>query len=113
MPATTTELIYTVYWVLLFPLCWWGAIGNRTSSGDRVVTKVANLVPVETAVAFTVTIAPILVALLLCVASGDKKSWRWPFQKERVLGAFGMFLLLGVLVCVVPMYHAVLWISSE
>jgi len=43
------------------------------------------------------------VAMLLCNDKslfiwqllGDRCSWRWPFQKESVFGAFGLFVVLG------------------
>ena len=49
--------------------------------------------------------SPPLVALLLSRLSGDKMSWRWPFAKDRIFGAFGLFLGLGWLCCVVPVFH--------
>ena len=36
-------------------------------------------------------------------------SWRWPFQKEKIVGTFGLFLVLGWLACILPVYHAVAW----
>ena len=92
--------VYTAFWVSLFPLTWWG-VTRRSSS--------TNSVPIDTMVAFTVSVAPIIVALLCCALSGDRMSWRWPFHKEKLFGTFGLFIVLGMLACVMPMYHATKW----
>ena len=38
-------------------------------------------------------------AMMLSKLRGDKMSWRWPFQKEHVLGVFGFFFLCAWAVC--------------
>ena len=38
---------------------------------------------------------------------GDKKSARWPFHKEDVIGKFGGHLVVGFMVGVLPAYHTV------
>jgi len=49
---------------------------------------------------------PVAAALLLCVAVGDSMTWRWPFVKEKVAGAAGFHLVVGVLLCVLPIWRA-------
>jgi hypothetical protein len=49
---------------------------------------------------------PIATALLLA-AVYDKMTWRWPFQKERLFGAFGFSLACGWLATILPVYHFV------
>lgn len=66
-------------------------------------------VPFSHAVAAIVTVAPIPLAVLLSKLSGDRMSWRWPFQKESVAGVFGLFVLLAAAACIVPVYHATEW----
>ena len=44
--------------------------------------------------------------MLLSKLSGDKQSWRWPFQREPVVGIFGLFLALGWAACILPIYDA-------
>ena len=43
--------------------------------------------------------------MLLSKLSGDKASWRWPFQREPVVGIFGLFLVLGWAACIVPVWQ--------
>jgi hypothetical protein len=54
----------------------------------------------------------VFVALLLSVLSGDRMSMRWPFHEEKVVGAFGFFVVLAWLACILPVYHATLWVSQ-
>jgi|TARA_B110000908_G_scaffold160548_1_gene203889 ABC-type antimicrobial peptide transport system permease subunit len=57
-----------------------------------------------------VAYSPPLVAMALSKLSGDKMSWRWPFQKDAIVGSFGFFVFAGWLVCVLPIYHALKWL---
>eukprot|EP01062_Namystynia_karyoxenos_P066348 TRINITY_DN60300_c0_g1_i1.p2 TRINITY_DN60300_c0_g1~~TRINITY_DN60300_c0_g1_i1.p2 ORF type:complete len:462 (+),score=151.72 TRINITY_DN60300_c0_g1_i1:68-1387(+) len=57
------------------------------------------------ALAGALALGPIAVALALGVASGDRESWRWPFLRERVLGACGAHLAAGAAICILPVYH--------
>jgi len=50
---------------------------------------------------------PILLAAVLMQVLGDKKSARWPFHKEEVIGKFGGHLFVGFMVGVLPAYHTV------
>jgi hypothetical protein len=59
-----------------------------------------------------VAYAPVALALALAFVSGDRMSWRWPFHRERLLGTLGLFLALGYLVCMLPVYHATKWICD-
>ena len=34
-------------------------------------------------------------------------SWRWPFQRERIFGGFGFFVVAGWLATSLPVYYAV------
>ena len=54
----------------------------------------------------------VFVALLLSVLSGDRMSMRWPFHEEKIVGAFGFFVVLAWLACILPVYHATLWVSQ-
>ena len=54
----------------------------------------------------------LVLSLVLTRLSGDRMSWRWPFQKERLVGTLGGFLLLGWLTVLLPTYHAVSMISE-
>merc|ERR1712146_136730 len=100
---TYTHVVHRVLG-FLFPLTWWGV--------TRRPSTTTNSVPIDTMVAFTVSVAPIIVALLCCALSGDRMSWRWPFHKEKLIGTFGLFIVLGMLACVMPMYHATKWACS-
>jgi len=109
LPATWDHGLYTVYWVLLFLLMYWAAIANKTNAGDRLVENIAG-VPVQNFMGMMVGYSPVAMALLLAFLSRDRCSWRWPFQKEPVFGAFGLFLVLGWAACIKPVHDATVMI---
>jgi len=107
LPASWDHAVYTLFWMALFPLTWVAT----TRPGD-----LAQLVPMQgaasavpLAVALVVAYTPVPVAMSLSVLSGDRMSWRWPFQKESLFGVFGLFMVLAWAACVLPVYHATLW----
>eukprot|EP00040_Diaphanoeca_grandis_P025498 m.141293 g.141293 ORF g.141293 m.141293 type:complete len:487 (-) comp30177_c0_seq1:252-1712(-) len=108
LPASWDHAVYTCFWVSLFPLVWYAA--TDPSKITDVVPGLTQL-PVSFAqlVAIVVAYTPVPVAMLLSILSGDKMSWRWPFQKESVFGVFGVFLVFAWAACVLPVYHATLW----
>jgi hypothetical protein len=108
LPASWDHGAYALFCSSLGPLAYWGFIANKRADGTRVTADVAGI-PVEHALAVGIAVLPVAVALILCRLAGDRMSMRWPFHKEPVVGAFGLFVLLGTLACVVPMYHATLW----
>lgn len=63
--------------------------------------------PIAHSVAFLVAYGPCVCAYVLCKATDDPMSWRWPFQHENILGGFGVLFALGWLSCIVPVYWAV------
>ena len=107
-PASWDHGIYTAFWVSLFPLMWYATTTPSTIAAS-LPPKLLETVPVEIAVAFSVAIAPVPVAMVLSKLAGDRMSWRWPFQKESIVGSFGLFFILASLACILPMYHATLW----
>jgi hypothetical protein len=118
-PQNWAHGVYTLFWGSLFPLVWWGAVANHSTpeaagggGGGGLVRESIGKISTPTAVATVVAYSPVAMAMFLCLASGDKMSWRWPFQKERVLGTFGLFLVLGWAACIVPVYHATHYICS-
>ena len=100
LPASWDHAAYTAFWVALFPLA--------VAASKGALPQWCTAAPVAAFLAYS----PVAVALALSAASGDKMSWRWPFQKERVFGVFGLFLVLAWAVCVVPVYHIVLWTTA-
>ena len=100
LPASWDHAVYTTFWVALFPLA------LRASRG--VLPQWCTATHFSAFLAYS----PVAVALALSAASGDKMSWRWPFQKESVFGVFGLFLVLAWATCVVPVYHIVLWTTG-
>eukprot|EP01065_Artemidia_motanka_P025134 TRINITY_DN3001_c0_g1_i1.p1 TRINITY_DN3001_c0_g1~~TRINITY_DN3001_c0_g1_i1.p1 ORF type:complete len:438 (+),score=73.36 TRINITY_DN3001_c0_g1_i1:66-1379(+) len=50
-------------------------------------------------------VGPVALGQALCAATGDRVSWRWPFLREKVIGAAGFHCLAGVLLCVLPVAH--------
>eukprot|EP00756_Hemistasia_phaeocysticola_P024898 Hpha_TRINITY_DN15976_c2_g6::TRINITY_DN15976_c2_g6_i1::g.73995::m.73995 len=97
VPANLWHGLYTLYWVALFPFAYW-AFAKQQGMGEIV--------------GFIMGYSPPLVALLLCVLEGDRLSWRWPFQKEKFFGAFGLFLALGTVSCLHPIYVASKWAAE-
>jgi len=88
---------------------YWAAIANKTNAGDRLVENIAG-VPVQNFMGMMVGYSPVAMALLLAFLSRDRCSWRWPFQKEPVFGAFGLFLVLGWAACIKPVHDATVMI---
>ena len=92
------EMIYTLFWMSLFPVAWFGAVSNHDKDGnglvvERLMVGIGDItIGIPTLVAAYVDYFPPLVALVLCWIGGDKMSWRWPFQKESVVGTFGLFV---------------------
>ena len=78
----------------------------HVATAPAQVTNVAF----ATAIAAVVAYMPVPFAMVLSKLSGDKMSWRWPFQKENVGGTFGIFLVLGWAVCILPVFHATQWL---
>lgn len=57
--------------------------------------------------AHVVAHGPIVAGLALTFFFKDPMSWRWPFQNERILGGFGLFVFLGWITSVFPIYWAI------
>lgn len=108
LPADRLHGAYTLFWVGLWPLAYWGAVTNH---GAARVHAVAGL-PVPALLAAVVAYGPVALTLLLCWLGGDRASWRWPFQKERLVGQFGFFAVLGWLACMLPVYHSTKWVCE-
>mmetsp|Transcript_9529 Transcript_9529/g.18067 ORF Transcript_9529/g.18067 Transcript_9529/m.18067 type:complete len:511 (-) Transcript_9529:134-1666(-) len=106
-PATSGHAVYTIFWVLLFPLCVWGAALNNNTGAQQMPALMG--VSMAQVVAATVSYGPVIFAMAVCLLEGDRMSWRWPFHKEPVVGAFGLFFVLGWVACILPIYHATLW----
>jgi len=92
---TRDHALYTFSCLALVAMLFWGALGPAL---DATTARL---------VAFSVSHGPVIAAFALW-AVYDKMSWRWPFQKERIIGSCGLFMFLGWLVCILPVYHFVL-----
>jgi len=112
LPADKMHATYTLFSLGLAALFAHAAVsgsGDSTRGATRAPTsRLQTAAP--TAVAAAVAYGPVVVALALCALSGDRISWRWPFHKERVFGQFGLFLVLGWLACLLPVFHAAQWV---
>jgi len=97
------QLYFTSYCCVAALLVFWAAAVNAPSVAP--ITHI-GLLPIGTAVGAIVSYGPVVVALLLC-AVYDKMSWRWPFHKEKLLGAFGFFAFAGWAACLLPVYKFV------
>lgn len=109
LPADIFHSLYTLFWASLVPLMWWAAVTNKTAVPN---VQEWNGFSVEFLAAFAVSHAPVLVAMVLCVMARDRMSWRWPFQKEKILGTFGFFFVLGYVSCVLPIFLATKWVVA-
>jgi hypothetical protein len=83
-------------------------VNNTLTAVPIELPAAINNVSFAAGVAAVVAYLPVPFAMLLSKLSGDKMSWRWPFQKENVGGVFGVFLVLGWAACILPVYHATL-----
>lgn len=115
LPASWDHGVYTVFWVTLFPLVWYAStdpavllslFSSAVANAKLKVPAQLAALPLSTVVAFVVAYTPVPVGMLLSKLSGDKASWRWPFQREPVVGIFGLFLVLGWAACILPVYDA-------
>jgi hypothetical protein len=79
----------------LFPLVWFAAtdkervLAQCAVAGSMLGPQIVSMLDFATVVAAVVAFAPVLFAMVLSQLSGDKMSWRWPFQKEKIFGVFG------------------------
>lgn len=105
LPASTADGCYSAFWVALFALLGWAAILNHKEGGGLTHAMVMNQ-PLHIVVAAAVAYMPVAMAMLLCYVFKDRMSWRWPFQKEPLFGTFGLFVVLGWMACILPVYHA-------
>jgi sterol desaturase/sphingolipid hydroxylase (fatty acid hydroxylase superfamily) len=102
LPADWAHGVYTLFWVALWAAVGWAAVLNH--GADRV-THVGPL-PIGKAMGLLAGYGPVVLALVLCAAAGDRLSWRWPFQKESLFGTFGLFIALGWFACINPVARA-------
>lgn len=109
LPASADHALYTIYWMALFVLVPWAVVFNQ---GPGRVSEIAG-VPIATAVGIITAYSPPVVAMLLCSAFRDRMSWRWPFHKEALVGTLGVFITLGWLACILPVYHATTWVVQS
>ena len=110
LPASWDHAVYIAYWAALFPLTWCALTGNLALLRlSDVQSPIEGVSVAKLALGF-VAWSPPLVAIALSKLAGDKMNPRWPFQKERIFGSFGVFVLLGVAVCIVPIYHSLVWL---
>ena len=58
-------------------------------------------------VAAYLSVGPAIAALVLSVVMRDRRSPRWPFHKEGIVGSFGWHLFMCVMTIVLPTYHTV------
>lgn len=117
LPESWDHTVYTTFWCCLFPLVW--VVATKSTTTQVWVEAIPNFLEVggftistATAAAATVAYFPVVLAVMLSKLSGDRTSWRWPFQKENIVGVFGLFLLLGWAACILPVYHATLWVAQ-
>jgi len=114
---TGTHLVYTLYCFAVSCLCIVYFVYAPLERETHPIPEAAEATEAEAAEAETlgwrvievilpglVSFSPIVIAFVLCVSSRDPMSWRWPFHRERVFGALGVFCVAGGLACVFPVY---------
>jgi hypothetical protein len=102
---TIWDMMYTTFWISLWAFFAWAAALNHKQDGGLKVAEIAGM-PTDVVAANLVAYGPVVVALLLCKLSGDRRSWRWPFQNDPFIGAFGLFLVLFWATSCIPVYYA-------
>jgi hypothetical protein len=100
---TDSHLAYTIFCLFSFGLF---LTSMAVTVNDSFLTD-ENLHTMSHVVAFIFSFGPIIWAWILCYVTGDRLSWRWPFQNENIFGGFGFFALMGVTWCAMPVYYAV------
>ena len=97
MPAKKVDMIYIISNVIIFYILF-----------DRVAFNGDWSVPLSAhSMGILVGFGPVIVAVLLRWCVGDKFSIRWPFHKERIVGKFGLHLILGILLTCWPTFQLV------
>merc|ERR1712032_1222303 len=72
-----------------------------------------NIAPFDMQPEYTATLVshgPIALAAVLFAFGDETRSMRWPFDKEKVAGAFGLHILIGWLVTILPVFHLASWV---
>lgn len=103
-----SHLAYTCFCIVTTALLVWATAVNM-SSADPI--KSLGGIPLGTIMGSLVAYGPVAFAILLCLLY-DKMPMRWPFHKEPVFGAFGVFLVMGWVSCLLPIYHFVQALTS-
>lgn len=55
-------------------------------------------------VAWVLAYGPIVTGFLILIVFGDKKSYLWPFQKEKIIGSIGVHWFFAALMVVYPVH---------
>lgn len=98
-----TQLVYSFLILAITLILYWGLVTNR---GLHQISDVGGI-PAGVIIGVCVAYGPFVLALLLCKISSDSMSWRWPFQQEKITGAFGASVFVALLSCNYPLYLAV------
>mmetsp|Transcript_96142 Transcript_96142/g.170628 ORF Transcript_96142/g.170628 Transcript_96142/m.170628 type:complete len:494 (+) Transcript_96142:67-1548(+) len=100
------EAIYNVTTYVMFPLTISWALANSASQYACMLACLMSL-------------GPSMVGMLLLVATSRRPfanprlTFLYPFHKEKLLGAFGVNVLISLIVTVMPVYHLVHCLVSE
>eukprot|EP00930_Biecheleria_cincta_P087111 TRINITY_DN76367_c0_g1_i1.p1 TRINITY_DN76367_c0_g1~~TRINITY_DN76367_c0_g1_i1.p1 ORF type:complete len:443 (-),score=31.44 TRINITY_DN76367_c0_g1_i1:3-1331(-) len=97
-----SQLVYSIVVLAIILIFYWGLAMNR---GPHRIATVGG-VPIGVLIGACVAYGPFVIALLLCKNSSDSMHWRWPFQQEKIIGAFGISVFIALASCNFPLYVA-------
>eukprot|EP00931_Biecheleriopsis_adriatica_P004800 TRINITY_DN106418_c0_g1_i1.p1 TRINITY_DN106418_c0_g1~~TRINITY_DN106418_c0_g1_i1.p1 ORF type:complete len:495 (-),score=60.02 TRINITY_DN106418_c0_g1_i1:74-1558(-) len=98
------EAVYNLVTYVMFPLIIWNARSTPTYASS---------------LALLMSLGPSVVGMLLLALTSRRAfanprlTFLYPFHKERLLGAFGINVLISLIVTVMPVYHLVHYLVSE
>ena len=91
MPQRFDHALYWLFTASLAPVLY-AAVFKLPVAASWTSTQVAGFIAV----------GPVVAAMVIGVVMRDKRSPRWPFHKEGVVGAFGWHLVMCTLIVVLP-----------
>lgn len=111
LPRIDVQTLYN-FLILLLSILWMGAIAFPARLAAALFparylhfseTEREQLLPPLMGV--TIASMPVVLCVVLCYLAGERRSWRWPFEKEPMAGSFGLFLALTGVWVAWPVYE--------
>lgn len=82
------------------------------SAGLAAVLGAKPLGGLPLTAALAVSHGPLLVAAVMSPVQKEYRSLRWLFDKKNMVGSFGLHVLVGWLISVLPVFHLMYWLVA-